>query len=246
MKQALGIDVGATGIKGAIVDLEKGELVGDRIKIPTPKGAYPDDIAETVNQIAESFNWKDNPIGIGFPAVIKKGVSLTAANVDDSFKNFNIQKLFSKKTKCDCHIVNDADAAGIAEMAFGKGKGKMGTIILLTLGTGIGSALFKDGTLVPNTELGHLLYKDSIAENYASNGARKRKELSWEEFGEELNNYLKHVNFILNPDLIILGGGISKKYDKYSEHVSKKLNVITAKHLNDAGIIGAAMQVNIK
>jgi len=154
-----------------------------------------------------------------------------------------VLKLFSTTTKCDCLIVNDADAAGIAEMEFGKGKDQLGTILLLTLGTGIGSALFRDGQLIPNTELGHLKYKDSIAEEYASNGARKRRDLSWSEFGDELNSYLTHVNFILNPDLIILGGGISKKYEKYASSISPKLNVITALNLNDAGIIGAAMQV---
>jgi len=243
MKQALGIDVGATGIKGAIVDLKKGVLISDRIKILTPKGGFPNDIADTIKQIAEKLEWKNKPIGIGFPAVIKNGVSLTAANVDDSFKNCDIKKLFSDATDCDCLIVNDADAAGIAETAFGKGQKLLGTVLLLTLGTGIGSALFRDGKLIPNTELGHLKYKDSIAEEYASNSARKRLDLSWDEFGEELNNYLLHVDFILNPDLIILGGGISKKYEKYSSKISKGLNVITAQKLNDAGIIGAAMQV---
>lgn len=238
----LGIDVGATGIKGAIVNLNDGQLKSERIKLGTPASKSPEDIAKVVNEIIEIHNWKGKRCGLGFPAVIKNGISLTAANINDSFIGLNVNEFFSKALSCECKIINDADAAGLAEMTFGRSKGMKGTIILLTLGTGIGSAIFRNGKLIPNTELGHLIYKDSIAEHFASNNARKKKDLTWEAFGKELNEYLSHLNLILSPDLMIIGGGVSKKFDKYKSYISENINVTTAVKLNDAGIIGAAMQ----
>ena len=242
MNEILGIDVGATGIKGAMVDIKKGELIGERFKLSTPENKKPEKIANTIKEICQEFDWKNKPLGIGFPAVIKNKICRSASNIDKSWIGTNVYELFNEKTKCDCTVINDADAAGIAEMAYGKGKEiSNGIVILLTLGTGIGSALFMNGILIPNTEFGHLKFKKSIAENYASNSARKKKDLNWKEYGKALNEYLQHINFIFSPDLIILGGGISKNFDEYSEYFSKKVNVVPAQNQNNAGIIGAAM-----
>lgn len=246
MKEILGIDVGATGIKGAVVNLEEGKLITERYKLLTPESKKPNAIANTVKEISEEFKWKNKPIGIGFPAVIKNNVSLTAANIDKSWIGLNVKELFSDATNCKCTIFNDADAAGIAEMTFGIGHNVKGTVLLLTLGTGIGSALFRDGILIPNLELGHLIYKEGIAEQYASNHARKSKGLSWEKYGNELNKVLNHIDFIFSPDLMVLGGGISKKFKEYKSFISSDLNVTPAQHQNNAGIIGAAMSVLYK
>jgi len=245
MKEILGIDVGATGTKGAIVDTKKGVLVTERFKLPTPKGKKPDAMANVINEICQRFNWKDQPVGIGFPAVIKNNICHTAANIDKSWIGTNIYELLHSKTECDVTVINDADAAGIAEMTYGIGKKKSdGVVILLTLGTGIGSAVFMNGTLIPNTEFGHLKFKGSIAEKIASNSARKSKKLNWEDYAAELNEFLIHIDFIFSPDLVILGGGISKQFDKYSQYLSQNVNVKAAQHYNNAGIIGAAMSIN--
>jgi len=246
MKEILGIDVGATGIKGGIVDLEKGKLITERYKLLTPENKKPNAIADTVRQISEKFNWKNQPIGIGFPAVIKNNKSATAANIDKSWIGLNVKDLFSNATNNKCTVFNDADAAGIAEMTFGIGHNVKGTVLLLTLGTGIGSALFRDGILIPNLELGHLIYKEGIAEQYASNHARKSKDLSWEKYGNELNEVLNHIDFLFSPDLMVIGGGISKKFKEYGSYISSDLNVKPALHHNNAGIIGAAMSVLYK
>ncbi|MBT8232554.1 MAG: ROK family protein [Saprospiraceae bacterium] len=245
MDELLGIDVGATGIKGGIVDLEKGELISERFKLPTPKSGKPKDIIKVIREILLHFDWLKKPVGLGFPAIIKGGKSLSASNIDDSWIGFPIVKEIQNKTQGPIVVINDADAAGIAELYFGNGKNVKGTSILLTLGTGIGSAIFYDGVLLPNTEMGHLKYKGSIAEDHASNSARKRNDLSWEEFGKELNDFLNHVDFIFNPNLIMIGGGISKKFEEYSSCFSKKLDVVPAKKYNNAGIIGAAMAYKI-
>jgi polyphosphate glucokinase len=245
MKEILGIDVGATGTKGAIVDTKKGELITERFKLPTPKGKKPEAMADVIKEICQHFNWKDQPVGIGFPAVIKNNICHTAANIDKSWIGTNIYELLHSKTECDVTVINDADAAGIAEMTYGIGKKKSdGIVILLTLGTGIGSALFMNGTLIPNTEFGHLKFKGSIAEKIASNSARKSKNLNWEDYASELDDFLVHLDFIFSPDLIILGGGISKQFDTYSQYLSQNVNVKAAKHCNNAGIIGAAMSMN--
>lgn len=241
MIKQLGIDVGATGIKGAIVDIEKGELISERFKLPTPESGKPDEMIEVINQIVKHFEWTGKPIGIGFPAIIKDHTSWSAANIHKSWIGFPIKKEIEYATKCEAVIINDADAAGLAEVRYGKGKDLKGTLILLTLGTGIGSAVFIDGKLLPNTEFGHLKFRKGIAEEYASNSARKRKDLTWEEFGKELDSVLNHIDFVFSPNQIILGGGISKKFHNFEKYLSEKLNVVSAEKYNNAGIIGAAL-----
>lgn len=243
MKEVLGIDVGATGIKGAIVNVKTGELLSERLKVPTPESKNPQDIADCINILIQETKWKGNKVGIGLPAVVINGVTHTASNIHKSWIDFDAESFLNKQTKLNCHIINDADAAGIAELHFGNVSNKSGSVLLLTLGTGIGSALFINGHLVPNTELGWLYYKDSVAEKYTSNKARKVKGLEWNEYGKELNEFLLHIDYILHPNLIILGGGISKKFEKYASYISDNLNVVPAKKLNDAGIIGAALSV---
>lgn len=241
MKSQLAIDVGATGIKGALVNITDGTLISDRVKYATPKPAFPDDVASVMNQIITDLEWKGTDIGIGFPAIVKKNICLTASNIEESWINTDISKVVKKQTGLNCHAINDADAAGLAEMTFGKGKGLEGTVIMLTLGTGIGSGVFKDGVLLPNFELGRMMYLDGVAEHYASNSARKKKDLDWETYGKELNKFLLYVNRIFSPDQIIIGGGISKKYEKYAGHFDPILKVTDASLQNNAGIIGAAM-----
>ena len=245
MKEILGIDVGATGIKGAIVNVEEGVLVSDRIKYPTPKPATPLAMTEVMKKLVEDFDWKDKPIGIGFPAIIKDGVALSASNIDDSWIDFPIIGFLNKKLKAPVNVINDADAAGLAEQKFGGGAMKDGLVILLTLGTGIGSAIFNNGVLLPNTELGHLKWKESIIEKYVSNNARETKDLSFKVWGKELNKVLNHIEFVLSPDHIIIGGGISKKFHKYQEFLDCVATVEPAKMLNNAGIVGAAMAAPI-
>lgn len=241
MSQQLAIDVGATGIKGAIVDTQSGDMVADRIKYPTPADAKASNIIPVINQLVNDFNWSQNDIGIGFPSIVKNNICGSANNIDPSWINLNIAEEVKKITGKISHILNDADAAGLAEIHFGKGANVKGTVIMLTLGTGIGSGMFKDGNLLANVELGSLQYKDGISEDYASNKARKTKDLSWEQFGHELNEFLIYVNRIFSPDLMIIGGGISKKYEKYSGFINSNLNVTKADLQNNAGIIGAAM-----
>lgn len=239
--EVLGIDVGGTGIKVNIVDIETGQPIGEKFKIKTPTPATPEAIIECLLTAVENFNWKGKKIGIGFPAVIKNGISLTASNIDPTFINYNIDEEFSKALDCEVKVVNDADAAGIAEMTYGKGKGVKGLVLFLTLGTGIGSALFHNGTLLPNTELGHLKYKKSVFEKYASNSAREFHHLSWKKWAKELDVYLNHLSLLLSPDLILIGGGVSKNFDLYKQYLNVNVKVEMAALQNDAGIIGAAM-----
>lgn len=246
MKEILGIDVGATGIKGAIVDVEEGILVTDRIKYPTPKPATPQAMTEVMKKLVEDHDWKGKPIGMGFPAIIKDGVALSASNIDDTWLDFPIVGFLNKKLKCPINVINDADAAGMAEHKFGGDAEKKGLVILLTLGTGIGSAVFSNGVLIPNTELGHLKWKDSVVEKYVSNNARETKELSYKTWGKELNRVLNHLEFVLSPDHIIIGGGISKKFHKYEEFIDCSATVAPAKMLNNAGIVGAALAAPIE
>jgi len=241
MSTILGIDVGGTGIKGGLVDLDKGVLSSDRFKLGTPPESGPEQMLPVIQEIITHFDWNDKPIGIGFPAVIKNGHSITASNISKEWIQFPINEFFEDKLTNPLTVINDADAAGLAELTYGKGKDVNGTVILLTLGTGIGSAVFKDGQLLANTELGHLKYKGQIAEKVVSNAAKKRKDLSWEEYGKELYSFLNHINQLFYPDLIILGGGISKKYEKYSASFSKLGNITPASQFNNAGIIGAAL-----
>lgn len=238
--QVLGVDVGGSGVKGAPVDTETGQLLKERVRIKTPKGAEPEPVAKVVAEIAQSFEWK-GPIGIGFPAPIKGGVTMMAANISQKWVGLNADELFTKTTGCDCAMINDADAAGLAEMKFGAGRGQPGTVILLTLGTGIGSAIFHQGKLLPNTEFGHMEMKGQDAEWRASDAARQREDLSWKKYAKRLNKYLAAMQKLFWPDLFIIGGGISKYSEKYLPLLTIETPIVTAQFLNEAGIVGAAL-----
>lgn len=236
----LGIDVGGSGIKGAPVDTETGQLLAERIRIKTPKNGEPEPIAEVVNQIAQSFNWKA-PIGIGFPAPIKGGVAMMAANVSEKWVGTNADALFTKITGCDCTMINDADAAGVAEMSFGAGRGNYGTVIMITLGTGIGTAIFHRGQLLPNSEFGHLEIDGEDAEFRASDAARQRDDLSWKKYAKRLNKFLGTMERLFWPNLFIIGGGISKESEKFLPLLTIDTHIVPAQLLNEAGIVGAAL-----
>jgi polyphosphate glucokinase len=236
----LGIDIGGSGIKGAPVDIKKGTLAAERHRIPTPQPSTPEAVGDAVAKLADYFQWK-GPIGCTFPAVIKKGTVYTAANVDKSWIGTNGKKLLRKKTGCPVLLINDADGAGIAEMRFGAGKGQKGVVFVLTLGTGIGSAIFVDGALMPNTELGHIEMNNMDAEHYAADVIRKREKLDWGEWAQRVNEYLVMLEALFSPDLFILGGGVSKKHDKFLPFLRTQAKVVPAQLLNDAGIVGAAL-----
>ncbi|MAS34413.1 MAG: polyphosphate glucokinase [Anaerolineaceae bacterium] len=238
--EILGIDIGGSGIKGAPVDTDKGELSADRHRIPTPQPSTPEAVVNVVAQIVEHFEW-NGLIGCTFPAIIKNGVTHSAANVDNAWIGFEAEKMLRQQTGCSLLLINDADAAGIAEMKFGAGREAEGVTIVLTLGTGIGSAIFVDGELLPNTELGHLEIKGKEAEKWTADSIRKKKDLAWNEWGERLNTYLSHLEFLFSPDLIILGGGVSKKFNKYESYLTTHAPCVPAKLRNEAGIVGAAM-----
>jgi polyphosphate glucokinase len=243
--QVLGIDVGGSGIKGAPVDIETGKLLAERVRIKTPKTAEPEPIAQIVAELARSFNW-NGAIGIGFPAPIKAGIAMMAANISEKWVGTNVDELFGKATGCPCKTVNDADAAGLAEMEFGAGKGQPGTVIMLTLGTGIGTAIFHRGHLFPNTEFGHLDMDGRVAEHRISDAARAREDLSWRKFAKRLNKYLVEMEKLFWPDLFIIGGGISKESEKYIPLLKIETPVITAQFRNEAGIVGAALSAGTK
>ncbi|MFZ5941344.1 MAG: polyphosphate--glucose phosphotransferase [Bacteroidota bacterium] len=240
LKEILGIDIGGSGVKGAIVNTKKGKLLTERFRIPTPQPATPDAVAEVIAGIAEHFKW-EGPIGVGFPGVIQQGVVKTAANVDKTWLETDINKLFTKKTGCKVHVVNDADAAGMAEAKFGAGAGVKGVVLLVTVGTGLGTVLFTNGKLVPNLELGHIILKGDDAEKYASDAARKNLNLTWEDWAGHFNEYLHRMEELLWPDLIIIGGGASKKDELFLKHLQTNAKVVPAKLLNNAGIVGAAL-----
>ena len=239
----LGVDIGGSGIKGAIVDVKKGTYITERVRIPTPSPATPKAVAKVFLNLLNELNY-DGLIGCGFPSVIKKGVAYTASNIDDEWINTNVSDLFENISKQDVYVANDADLAGLAELKFGVGakdKYKKGTVIMITIGTGLGSVLFHNGQLIPNSELGHLQLNGILAERYASNLARKREELSWKSWGKRLNTYLSELNKLFYPNAIILGGGGSKYFESIREYITVETNVIPAKLGNHAGIIGAAL-----
>lgn len=238
--EILGIDIGGSGIKGALVDVSKGEFTVDRYRIPTPQPAIPETVTDVVAEIVKHFNYS-GPIGCTFPAIIKNGVAYSAANVDDSWIGTNVQNLIQRKTDSPVVVLNDADAAGVAEMFHGAGRGAQGVVIMVTLGTGIGSAIFVNGNLLPNSELGHLEIRGKIGEHRASDRIREERDWSWKKWSKKLNEYLNHVEFLLSPDLIIIGGGVSKKHQKFFKYLSLRTEVVPAVLRNDAGIIGAAM-----
>ncbi|MBG0812631.1 polyphosphate--glucose phosphotransferase [Planomonospora sp. ID82291] len=238
--RALGIDIGGSGIKGAPVDLEKGELTEERLRIPTPDPAGPEEVTGVVGQIVRHFGWT-GPIGVTFPGVVLNGITMTAANVDPRWVGADACGLFSAAAGRPVTVLNDADAAGLAEVEIGAAKGEAGVVLMLTFGTGIGSALFVDGRLVPNTELGHLEIRGKDAERRASDSARERHDLSWDEWAERVEEYLRHVEMLFSPSLIVIGGGVSKKSEKFLPKVSVRTRVVPAALRNEAGIVGAAM-----
>ncbi len=236
----LGIDIGGTGIKGAPVCLETGKLETERFRIATPKPATPRKVIETAAEVVRHFDL-GGPVGFGFPAVIKNGMVRTAANIDPSWIGVNAVESMTKATDRPVVFLNDADAAGIAEMRYGAGRGRGGVVVIATLGTGIGTSLFVDGALVPSTEFGHLEMHGRVAEKYAAESVRKAKELSWTEWGGRVNEYLCKLDELIRPDLIIVGGGASNKYEKFSPCFNVETEVVPAQLRNQAGIIGAAL-----
>ena len=240
MQTILGIDVGASGVKGALVDLQHGKLYGERFRVPTPQPATPEALAGAFAEVVAFFNYK-NDVGCGFPAIVKNGVAQSAANIDKQWIGTNIEETFGHACGVRVCATNDADAAGIAEMRFGAGKGEQGLVLLITIGTGLGTALFYKGMLVPNTELGHLIWKNNKpAEAHCSSGARERLKISRTDWAKRFNGYLLHLERLFSPDLFILGGGESKYFDSYKTLLTPQARVVPAQLLNNAGIIGAA------
>jgi len=240
MTTVLGIDVGGTGIKGAPVDTRTGRLLADRHRILTPQPATPAAVAAVVGELAKFFDWT-GPSGATFPAVIKDGVARTAANVDQSWIGTDASALFAQAIGGPVTVVNDADAAGIAEMQFGAARGHAGVVIMVTLGTGIGSAVFHDGVLLPNTELGHVQMRGVDAEDIAAESVREGEALSWKKWSKRLDEYLRILEGLFSPDLFVIGGGVSKKSGKFIPRLELHTEVVPAQLLNEAGIVGAAL-----
>ena len=242
MTQALGIDIGGTGIKGAIVDVETGELLTERTKILTPEGGRPDDVVAAVVSLIEKIGGIADgvPVGVCFPAIVKGGRTMSAANVSDKWIGLKAEKLFEKAIGHDIHFVNDADAAGVAEVRYGAAKGVDGLVLLTTLGTGIGSALIYNDVLIPNSELGHLELHGKDAESVAAYSAKEREDLSWEKWAKRLQDYYTHLEGLFSPDLFIVGGGVSKNYQDFLPLLKLNTPIVPAVHRNNAGILGAA------
>ncbi|MET0296081.1 MAG: polyphosphate--glucose phosphotransferase [Microbacterium sp.] len=242
--RAVGVDIGGTGIKAGIVDLDQGVLTSDRIKVSTPDGAEPKDVLAAVREVLDRLEMADDhvPLGVAFPAIVKNGRTLSAANVSQKWIGFEAEKFFEDGLGRDIHFANDADVAGVAELRYGAAKGRDGLTILTTLGTGIGSALLYDGVLVPNSELGHVqrAKHGKDAEAYAAYSAMERDELSWEQWAKRLQWYYSHIEFLFSPDLFVVGGGVSKHADKFLPLLDLKTEIVPAVHRNNAGIIGAA------
>lgn len=238
----LGIDIGGSGIKGAPVDLAKGELAKDRLRHDTPKVSSPEAVADIVAQIATHFvsDTGDSPIGVTMPAVVTKGVVRTAANIDPAWIGTDAQKLLSDRLGRPVTVVNDADAAGVGELHFGAARNVAGLVLMSTLGTGIGSALLYDGVLIPNSELGHLEIDGHDAEHRAASSVKEEKDLSWQQWAERLQRYYSHIEDLLWPDLIVIGGGVSRKADKFLPLLHLRTPIVAAQLQNSAGIIGAA------
>lgn len=239
----LGIDIGGTGIKLGITDVKTGKLLTKRFKYLTPKPGTTKAVTKVIKTaFNEQFPNYKGIIGVGFPAIIKKGIAWSATNVDDCWYHVDIAKHFRKEFKQDFYVANDADVAGFAELTFGTGDyDRNGLIIFLTVGTGIGSAIFYNGEMIPNTEMGHLLYKGDIYERYVSNVARKKADLSWSEWGKRFDGYLHHLDRLFSPDTVIIGGGISKKFDKFEDEITVDFQVIPASLKNEAGVVGASV-----
>lgn len=237
--QILGIDIGGTGIKGAPVDLEIQDYLGERFRVSTPKPATPEAVALCVQEIVDHFNWT-GPIGVGFPTVVVDGKAMAYGNMDPSWLYVQIDELLEKQTGLPCTVINDADAAGLAEVRYGIGKDMKGLVAVITVGTGIGSGLFYNGQLIPNFEFGRIQYKKKPIEFFAANSARKREALSYEEWAQRFNFFLEQVELICTPDHYILGGGISKHLHEFEHVLTTRIPLVAAKTKNHAGLIGAA------
>jgi polyphosphate glucokinase len=237
---ALGVDIGGSGIKAAPVDVTTGRLMTKRQRIPTPRRSTPAAVSEVVAQLATRFRWS-GAVGCTFPAVIKKGVALSAANVDRSWIGTDVDEVMTKATGCPVTVMNDADAAGVAEMRWGAGVGRDGVVLMITLGTGIGTSLFVDGVLVPNTELGHVVIRGKDAEARASANAREERKLSWAEWAKLVDEYLLYLEHLFSPDLFIIGGGVSERAERFVPLLTVQAFVVPAAMGNDAGIAWAAL-----
>ena len=242
--EILGIDIGGTGIKGATVDTDSGVMLAERFRIPTPNPGKPKPISEVVGEIARHFEWNDL-IGCGFPAAVRGGKVMNAANISKKWVGVDAAALFAEETHCPVHVLNDADAAGLAEMTFGSGRGRKGVVLIITIGTGLGTCLFTDGVLLPNAEMGHIEMGGKDAESLASEAARERNRLTWAEWIKLFNRYLQTMESLLWPDLIILGGGAIKKQDKFFSQLKAGTEILPAQLSNEAGIIGAALAARL-
>ena len=239
-----GIDFGGTGIKGAPVDLETGDFAVERVRIPTPRPSTPEAVAEVFAELLAQFPTSTGPVGVTVPGIVRHGVVHSAANIDDSWLGVDADRLFTEATGREVHVVNDADAAGLAEVRYGAAAGRRGLVILTTLGTGIGSALVHDGVLVPNSELGHLEVDGHVAEHRASNRARETHDLSMEEWAGRLTTYYRHLERLFSPDLFLVGGGISKRSAEFLPLLEIDTEIIPATLLNRAGVVGAALHAH--
>ncbi len=239
----IGVDIGGTGIKAGLVDTAAGTLIGERIRVETPHPSTPEAVVAATAELISTLG-SDHPVGIGFPAPFVDGVPMMAANIDRSWVGVDAREAFSAKIGRPCAILNDADAAGLAEIGFGAGRDQPGVTLLLTLGTGIGSALFLDGKLVPNTELGHIEVRGKAGERRAAASVRENKGLSWKQWAARLNEYIDTVDRVIWPDLVILGGGVSKHADKWLDHLAVRPPVVPAQHKNEAGCVGAALHAH--
>ncbi len=245
-KGILGVDIGGSGVKAAIVDTKKGILLTERHRIATPSPATPEAVAKVMKEMAEHFSWK-GPIGIGFPSVVQNGVVQTAANIDKKWIGVNAEQIFAESTGCNVHVLNDADAAGVAEIRFGAVRKHKGLVLLITVGSGIGVVLFARKRLVANLELGHIIMPNGIeAEAYASDKVRKDNDLSWEDWAKRFNEYLCYMESLIWPDVIVLGGGVSKKMDQFSKYFTCRTPIVAASFLNEAGLVGAAIAARRK
>ena len=236
----IGVDIGGTGIKGAPVDPVTGELTADRVRIETPRPATPEAVARVVGEVITRLD-VDGPVGLTLPAVVRSGIVRTASNIDPAWIGLNAAEAFAAAIGRPVGVVNDADAAGLAEMRYGAGVGNSGVVVMVTLGTGIGSAVFVDGVLVPNSELGHLPLHGGAAEDWAAESVREGEDLSWKKWAQRLEVYLGLLERVLWPDLVIIGGGVSKKADKFLPHIDLDTRIVPATLLNNAGIVGAAL-----
>ena len=243
--EILGIDVGGSGIKGAMVDTKKGKLITGRFRLRTPPSRKPVPMAKVVAKVAYHFSWQ-GPIGCGFPTVVHNGVAKLQGNLNEKWINTDVEALFAEHAGSPVTVINDADAAGLAEMNFGAGKGKEGVVIVITIGTGLGTAIFTSGHLVPSTEFGHLEMNCFDAEEQASDAARQREKLSWKEWAKRFDQYLNQLNRLFWPNLIILGGGGSKKFNRFESYLTVPVKVVPAILLNEAGIVGAALAAKKK